>query len=271
MALTRLVLVASTVVAMSTVAGQPARAAEGGARHVLYAGQQIVAGTTNDSLSVGNHAFELTVYPYYMELDQNGPMGPAVWATDDQAKPHPRHADHTTLRMQRNGNLVLLTSHKLKMWQSGTRGKGYRLVLLPGGNMVIRNSHDKTVWATHTTSVLLSNGQTLNSGRRLTYRWGYWFHPAPYSSLTMQRDGNLVYRCRGLTAWATRTHVSGSNLTMRRDGNLVVRGPAGRILWRSHTHGAGLNTYLDIRDMQLKSGIRTVWSADRGPAAYACI
>jgi len=241
-------------------------------RHVLYAGQQIVAGTPNDSLTVGDEGFELTVSSYYLELEEFGPIGTTVWATDDEAKPHPWNDDRTVLRMQRNGNLVLWTSRHVKMWQSGTRGTNLRFTLRRSGNMVIQNPRGHVVWATYTTAVMMPEGATLNAGSSRTNRFGYWFHPPAYSRLTMQPDGNLVHRCHGHVDWQTHTHIPGSQLLLQYNGNLVVRSPRGRTLWSTHTRvGSGRTAVLDTRTMLLQTtSFRRLWQAHFGTANDAC-
>lgn len=266
------IVTAGVLLVTSLALTRTAGGATPSASNMLAPGQQLVAGTAHDSLTVGHGHFILRVYPYALNLEEWGPIGTTAWATDYQAKPHPYNDDASVLRMQRNGNLVLRTSKHVTMWQSGTHGTGCRLVLLPSGNMVIENARGKVVWATHSSEVMMARGETIRSGHRRNHPGPYWFHPVPNSSLTMQRDGDLVYRCRGRVAWQSHTHMRGSNLVLQRNGNLVVRGPGGRTLWSTHTGGpVRRDLVFDTEDMQIMTTrFKRLWAADLGPGNYDC-
>lgn len=266
------IVTAGALLVASVALARPAGGATPSTPNVLSAGHQLVAGTAHDSLTVGHGHFTLRVYPYSLQLEEAGPIRTTAWATDEQAKPHPFNNDRSVLRMQRNGNLVLRTSKNVTMWQSGTHGTAYRFVLLPSGNMVIKNAHDKVVWATHSSEVMMARGEIIRSGHRHNHPGPYWFQPVPSSSLTMQRDGDLVYRCRGRVAWQSHTHMHGSNLVLQRNGNLVVRGPAGRTLWSTRTGGPmRRNMVFDTERMQIMTThFKLLWTADFGPANYDC-
>jgi hypothetical protein len=91
---------------------------------------------------------------------------------------------------------------------TGGSGAHNRLVLRNSGNLVLSTAAGKAVWASHTTRVYLPAGKTLASGARLVGRWGDQQGPVKrVISLSMQSDGNLVYRCNAPWCGA-RIHTS---------------------------------------------------------------
>lgn len=64
------------------------------------------------------------------------------------------YSDHAfvSLTMQRAGDLVLTYGSRVA-WRSGTHTPGSRLVLFPGGNLVIQGPHGRTIWSTHTAGI----------------------------------------------------------------------------------------------------------------------
>lgn len=237
---------------------------------VLLAGQQLVALTGHDRLTSPSGEFVLVVAPDLLVLDQlaqlDGPRGPdsietGLWFRDDEGR-HQSNRDHSILRLRRNGNLTLTTAGGTLLWASHTRGTGTRLLLGDGGNLVLRTSSGAAIWQTRTTPVYLAAGEKLRSGSRLVSRWGSQQDRTPrVLSLSMQRDGNLVYRCNSKVYWSTNTHVPGAWLAMQKGGDLVVRGPAGRLLWSTHTSGAGSYTYFDAISLEVDKLLRSrpIW------------
>lgn len=60
----------------------------------------------------------------------------------------------------------------------------------------------------------------------------------PHATLTMQRNGNLVYRLgNGHVHWRSHTAGTGrhNQLILREDGNLVIRTESGKTVWSTHT------------------------------------
>jgi D-mannose binding lectin len=224
--------------------------------NTLYAGQQIVAGQVGSYLESRSGEFALFVGPGRVTMQQHvvlaGPRGlryanTDIWTRDDPTGRATSSNDHSTLRMQRNGNLVLATSRGRVLWSSNTAGTGRqnRVVLKNSGNLVLSTAGGRRLWASRTTRLILRPGLGLAPGARLVDRRDSQIDPVP-GILTMQRDGNLVYRCaRGpKVAWSTHTHTRNSRLAMETDGNLAVRGPQGRLIWSSGTQTAGPYTYM---------------------------
>jgi hypothetical protein len=261
-------------------AGQPANAA---LTDTLPAGQPLIALSGSHELSSRSGEFTFDSYPEEVVLDQFAPLsGPDgqtttatdVWIADDSSGNYPwSNTDRSTLRMQTDGNLVLYTSTGRVLWQSRTAGTGShnRLVMQNDGNLVMYTSTNKAIWATSTTPVYLPAGRRLPSGARMVDRSGVPVG-GPTSSLSMQKDGNLVYRCDGSPIWATNTHVPGSFLSMQRDGNLVLTTATGHPLWSTRTTGAGPYTWLDSRRaavFQASMITKQLWQAEF-PYSSAC-
>jgi hypothetical protein len=150
------------------------------------------------------------------------------------------------LIMQTNGNLVEYCTPGTPIWSTHTQGTGSHnyFQILDNGNLVVRTGDGRRVWASGSTSAIMTTGQRLASGSRL--RTKEYEHR--YVSLTMQRTGDLVLTYGSRLAWHTGTHVAGSRMAFLRGGNLVVEGPRGRILWASHTAGIGSGSSLMVLD-----------------------
>jgi hypothetical protein len=90
------------------------------------------------------------------------------------------------------------------------------------------------------------------------------------TTLSMQTDGNLVYRCNGHVGWSSGTHVRGSFFLLRTSGDAVIFGPGGYPRWSTHTAGAGSYTYF-VMDLVLRKVGDTrnpLWQ--RVPASPPC-
>jgi hypothetical protein len=223
------------------------------AGNVLAEGQTLRAGTSHDELESRNHRFTLTVGATIMTLTETVPIdfGRRVlldqfWSREDR-NGNIRDHDKTTLRLQRNGNLVLRTHAGRALWSTHTRGKHNLLRLSNGGNLVVTDRDGKRLWASHTTSVDVGSGGSLPSGTTLRRQPLEGEVPHIVEKFTMQRNGDLVFRCNSHVAWQSHTSVPGSALFMKPNGSLVVRTPSGRTAWSSHTAGHGPNVYFEMQ------------------------
>lgn len=232
-----------------------------GEPNTLYAGQALVSRRHSyDSLSSRSGEFVLYPSTGSVFLDQiapiTGPKGPStvetgVWHEEDTFGPPVAPHDQTALRLKRNGNLVLITQRGRVLWSTRTQGTGSnnRLVVRNNGNLVLYTGSGKRLWASHTSPVFLGAGESLQSGRRMVSLWDHNAIGFKLVTLTMQRNGNLVYRCRNTVNWSSHTHVRGSQLVMQDNGNVVIRAPDGRRLWSTHTKGATYAVFelLDVK------------------------
>ena len=272
------VLAASLLVTANTATGrdlhtggQSLAAATTDPPNTLYAGQKLVARTTNAGLRSQSGEFSLSVASGYIELDQTvritGPRGDdwlqtGVWHREDTFGPPVAERDHTVLQLKRNGNLVLVTQRGRLLWTTHTKGSGAhnRLVVRNNGNLVMYNGAGKRVWASWTTPAILGAGESLQSGQHLVDRWDSSFIGYKVVTITMQRSGNLVYRCRQTVNWSTHTHVPGSHVDMQDNGNVVLRAPDGRRLWSTHTKGVPYDYFTGAAVFSLR-GAFLRWSA----------
>lgn len=237
----------------------------------LLAGEALVADTSRSELRNGE--FTLTVSSGHVELDHTvlvpGAEGQSssstgTWFRADPTGRFESSHDRTKLRLRRNGDLALITSRGRQLWHSGTQGKGVvRLTLHRNGALTLRKSSGKVVWHSKSGRVLMSGGMRLEPGKRLRGAWETAFRNGKPTTLTMQRDGNLVHRCGSRITWQTRTHVPGSSLRMSRKAVLRVVTPKGRVVWRSPSRGRGHDYgWFNSTHMTLYAdGIDHVWDA----------
>jgi hypothetical protein len=232
---------ALTIAAGATVAPTSASAAPG---PVLTACNHLKAGTASDRLVNGR--FTLTVSSDYLELDEmawlNGPAGrdytsTGTWFRDEPTGFHTDH-DATMLAFYCNGDLALRHSSGKLLWHSNTANKGaVRLSLTSGGNLVMTTATGTVVWQSGSGSVLLPANSVLRSNSRLVHAWADQ-QGNPVRTLSMQTDGNLVYRVGSAVKWQTNTHVPGSHAGVTTRAQLVVVAPDGRVLWSSRATGS---------------------------------
>jgi hypothetical protein len=229
--------------------------------HVLYAGHQLVAKTSEDRLSSPSSEFQLQLSPDSVELDQfaplSGPKGPdgtgtGLWFRDDPTGKHQSNTDHTVLRLEPSGNLVLRTSRGYVLWTSHTKGTGRhnRVVVKDNGDLVMYTAANRKVWSSRTTGVLLPAGRELGSGQRLRDEWNDQLGGS-IDQLIMQRSGDLQYRCGSHILWRTNTEVRGSIAVLRKNGDFEVLSPSNKALWSTHTAGGGPYTWLDAPRLTL--------------------
>lgn len=139
-----------------------------------------------------------------------------------------------TLCMQRNGDLVLRRAGRVA-WRTRTAGKapGGHAQVLDRGRFVVRTAHNKTVWSSHTTAVLMIAGDRLMPGQTLVN------HTAPHSwtRLEMRRSGDLVLLRNHHVVWRTGTHTRSSYLLVTKTGRVDIMNPRHHVIWRSRAVG----------------------------------
>ena len=235
----------------------------------LLAGQALVARTPHSTLSSG--WYSLVLSPGMVELDETIPVAGSdysdtattgTWFRSDATGRFQAWHDRTKLRLRPNGDLTLTTSRGRQLWHSGTGGSGaVRLTLHAGGNLALHARSGKVVWSTHTGQQQMSGGMRLEPGQQLRNAWETAFRGGKMTTLTMQRDGNLVHRCGSRVDWQTHTRVAGSTLRMYRTGVLRVVTPRGRVAWSSHSGGHD-HAFFDGAGLDiLADGIDLVWYA----------
>lgn len=90
-------------------------------------------------------------------------------------------------------------------------------------------------------NIRLNSGQSLTAGQ-------YLLSPDGHSTLSLQKDGNLVLYSDARPRWSTGTKGAGNRLVMQSDGNLVLLNKNGSPLWHSGTYnnsGARLDLQTD--------------------------
>lgn len=158
-----------------------------------------------------------------------------VWST-------PPAGSGASVVMQSDGNLVLYSSSKVAIWNSGTPGRGAStLKVQEDGNLVIYNAQGYT-WASVTayptshlnfpTNNMQNEGVMYKGQMSQSSDRGY--------SLYLQTDGNLVLYSPSRAIWASNTAGLGAtSLIMQADGNLVLYTDTGKAVWNTSTPGKG--------------------------------
>ncbi|TDQ53087.1 outer membrane protein assembly factor BamB family protein [Actinorugispora endophytica] len=164
----------------------------------------------------------------------------ALWASDTYG------SSVGVLHLEEDGDLVLYDADGDLVWNSGTEeNPGARLVVRGDGNVVLYGEDDEELWATDTEVVRRplpegppARGDTMLGGQVMTP--GALDSASGEYHLVYQHDGNLVlYRGpRGRALWATGTHgASVGVLHLEEDGDLVLYDADGHRLWNSGTSG----------------------------------
>jgi hypothetical protein len=246
----KLIVALGAVLSLGAIAlsAGPASADFAGIPSVLHAGHALTAGTPNGVLDSPDGRFELSIFDGQAFLQQATPrpgFGPVVelWtAYGPNQRPRP---GRSTLRMQRDGNLVLRAGDGHVNWSSRTAGTGSNnyLQVLSSGNVVIRTASGRTVWSTHTTPAVMVPGEHLASGRTLINRFE---HNQPPTRLTMTRSGDLVLRHGTRRVWHSGTHAPGAHLTLRLTGGLAIMTRSGHPVW--HSPALGRRTALEVSE-----------------------
>jgi hypothetical protein len=169
-----------------------------------------------------------------MQLDGNLVLrqdGRARWSSGTRAYPG------AFAVVQRNGNFVVRDANGVARWSTGTAGQDGSVVWVQNGAAYVGSDGLSTQQFTQTSYDTLRPGAGLAPGQGLRSYWGD-------CTLRMQANGNLVLRCEGLVRWISGTFFPGSSVTMQRDGNLVIRDAAGRARWSTGTRGADIRLVL---------------------------
>lgn len=253
-----LVTATATLTVAALLSAAPGRAAERG--DVVEAPARLAAG---DRMTSSNGAFTLTVQTDGNVVERRGAT--AVWTTRTNGNPG------AVLDVQTDGNVVVRAANGRAVWTSGTPGHhGQLLALQDSGELVMQsdvNSWSNGVGVPKQRTVLAA-GESLRSnsddsfvysprGRFSFYAMlgvhldesvpafsiGIWYPRDPAGRagsepgvLTLQTDGNLVYRARnGGVIWASGSRGAGVRLTVQDDGNVVIRRPNGAAVWSTGT------------------------------------
>ncbi|CAM3187786.1 hypothetical protein NODU109028_02410 [Nocardioides dubius] len=240
----------------------------------LFAGQALVAGTSRSELT--NGWYTLTVTSGDVELRETIPLpgrdgtsstSTGTWFRTDTTGWFSAERDRTRLRLRRNGDLALVTSRGRQLWHSGTKGSGaVQLNVRGNGALTLTTKSGKVVWRSHSGQTQMSGGMRLKPGQKFRNAWETAFSGGKVTTLTMQRDGNLVQRCGSMVTWQSRTHVRGSELRMSRTGVLRVVTPKGRVAWRAsggpNRDYAWFNSSSMIMQSLDATGIKLIWQAN---------
>jgi hypothetical protein len=169
--------------------------------------------------------------------------GRARWSTGTKAYPG------AFAVMQRDGNFVVRDANGVARWSTGTGPDLGVAVWLQNGAAYVGTDGLSLESFTQTSYDELRPGARLAPAQGLR---SYWDD----CRLQMQLNGNLVLRCNGSVRWVSGTFFPRSTVTMQRDGNLVIRDATGRARWSTGTRGDGVRLRL--------YGIRPVFDAN-GP------
>lgn len=267
-----MLLAAFEVVATSPEVAGPAHAAV--AASSLTLGQTLGSG---QQLTSPNGSYVLVMQGDGNLVQYAGSR--ARWQTGTYGHPG------AVLRLQSDGNLVVVGTDNRPLWNSGTFGAraAVTVTMQSDGNEVGYASGGNAVWSSGTlhmssptyrspdgkfVAAMQSNGNytltyTYNSGGGGDVLWstGTAGHPEAY--FVVQPDGNLVVYEYGRPLWSTLTYGNpGAALTLQSDGNFVLYSTANRPLYWTATDNAaaGIQSAGDSR-------FSLVWAhvlADRG-------
>jgi len=180
--------------------------------------------------------------------------GRALWSSGTEGNPGAR------LIGQADGNAVILTGTHNVVWDSGTAGLGTnpQLEVQPTGELDLVSTAGTTWHVYPAAATTLLNGESLHTGQVLHDTYGH-------DLLTMQADGNLVFRRNGQSLWSSGTAGQpGAHATLQHDGNLVIRDRTGLAIWASGTAGSGPATALRLPSggtFSLYKQARKIWTA----------
>lgn len=243
----RAAVVAALVVSVASVFPQAAQAVEPSS--TLSAGHSLVAPvflhpqTAASALVSRNGVFTLGVGGTSLDISENHTFpdgrsnGTVVWWQFAYPTGYDMK-DRSVLRMQTDGNLVLRSSTGRKVWASNTAGSGTNnhVTMHDNGNLVMYTASGRVVWQSGTTAIMLTAGHRLKSGQQLINKYRSQFGIVP-TRLVMTTGGDLALYWGATRTWHTNTHVAGSHLTLGTNGNLVIYAPNGRAVWQSLTRG----------------------------------
>lgn len=156
-----------------------------------------------------------------------------------------RTAGHSGARLvlDSTGNLAVRATSGKALWASRTHGRYAVLQLHDSGNLVL-TARGHLLWYTHTAiaygahdnpypAASLWPGRSLTAGHQLTSARGGY-------RAVMGTDGGLVVSGPTGTLWTTNTNGwTGARLTFAGNGNLVLYAADGSALWQSRTRASG--------------------------------
>jgi len=153
----------------------------------------------------------------------------------------------SALRVQADGDVVLVNQHGFGLWETMTHTVGSYLVMQDDGNLVLYAPSGAALWDSagytcHRAQYLRppTEVQTLASGMSAPSVNGT-------THLAMQTDGNLVlYNGSWQARWASGTFLPGNRADVQSDGNFVVYRPSGAPAWTAAVYSPG--AYLIVQD-----------------------
>lgn len=162
-------------------------------------------------------------------------LGQTAWYSGSQGQA-------ARLTMQGDGNLVVYSSTNNPLWSTGTYDNpGARLVIQTDGNMVVYSAANIPLWSTGTTHNPDHLRYVVTHVGTGTVFPGQLMETANRKyKLIFQADGNLVLYSPNRATWSSGTWGNpNSRLVMQGDGNLVIYNQSGRAVWhtRSSQHG----------------------------------
>lgn len=204
-------------------------------------------------------------------ISDNTPISDVVgvagvsWARWDRSGRYHSWRSRSYITLTCGGDLQFWHAPGVMLWHSNTAGRGgAHLILNDTGELRLYTADwSHIVWRSRSGLRYLAAGTTLPSGGRMA-SGGADHHNYVVRSLTMQRDGNLVYRVGGSVRWRSGTHVAGAHAMLNAHAQLVVIGPHGARLWSSRSTGSRLSA-LDVEFMRIDDYsypvARSVWQA----------
>lgn len=257
-------LLTAVVVAVAAVGLVTATDATAAGPATLTAGQRLVSGATVTS-PAGKYRLVMQTDGNLVERRVAGNV--AIWTSRTAGRPG------AGLIVQTDGNVVVYPRTGRAVWSTRTSGSGVTLSIQDDGNLVVRASSGRALWtsgadrptAPPPAGDVLRAGQTWTSSHPSYYSGSREFQAflsggmfslqqeTPQTgtgvwsagllvgdvltptTLTLQRDGNLVLLAAGRVNWSSGTAGSGTanTLTIQDDGNIVIRNSAGRAVWAS--------------------------------------
>jgi hypothetical protein len=144
--------------------------------------------------------------------------------------------------MQRDGNLTIVSADNKPLWHTGTQGAGANLHVQDDGNLTVRTPSGDVLWALSdeiSSKNELRPGEVLRSGEERHSQNGKF-------TLRMLTDGNLVLLDDAeKVLWHAGTAPNrGAKATMQRDGNLTVVSASNKPLWDTGTQGTGVTAHV---------------------------
>jgi len=165
------------------------------------------------------------------------PTGATLWTSGTAGR------NGTRLIMQNGGNLVMYDASDDDVWSTDSDGHpGACLKVQDDGNVVLYGLDGSVLFQTYTdwaSEVPPDAGDNLIFEETITAGTDLFSNNGKFQ-LRFQTDGNLVlyFVPTGAILWSSDTDgLGGTTLTMQKDGNLVMRNSSGAAVWSSNTQG----------------------------------